>query len=312
VTLAELIPAYVERPVFFDTSRGRVFGIVTLPASGTPHTGFVILPGAGSPITVNRNRLSVRVCRDLAALGYAAMRCDYHGTGESTGVVEGFRLDEPFTEDVLAGVARLREFGVRPVVLAGSCYGGRCALAAATELDDVAALLLIATTPRDYERGERKSTKAAESWGLGRYVAEAVRPRRIRGLFNRKSRRHYAKYARAKLQAVRSRDETQEPTLVAPSYERHYRRLLKRGVPIVQMFGQDDSSNEEYGLAASGPLADALDAAPGLVQVRTIPGKIHGFLNPPVQDAVVEEILAWAREHEAPMRAEPSPSRADS
>jgi dienelactone hydrolase len=214
-------------------------------------------------------------------------------------VVEGFWLDKPFTEDVVAAVARLRETGVRRVALAGSCYGGRCALTAAAQLEDVDALLLLATTPRDYERGERKSTKAAESWGLGRYVVEALRPRRIRGLFNRKFRRHYAKFARAKLRAMRSPTNAEEPEVVARSYERPYRRLLQRGVPIVQFFGLDDSSYEEYELAAAGPLADALAAAPGLVSVRTIPGKIHGFLNPPVQDATVEAILEWARERQA-------------
>jgi dienelactone hydrolase len=292
-------PVYVEEPVFFDTTRGRVFGIVTLPATGTAHTGFVILPGAGTPLTVNRNRLSVRVCRGLAALGYAAMRCDYHGTGESTGVVEGFWLDKPFSEDVLAAVARLRETGVRQVVLAGSCYGGRCALTAAAQLEDVDALLLLATTPRDYERGERKSTKAAESWGLGRYIREAMRPRRIRGLTQRKLRRHYAKFARAKLRALRSR-ESADPELVARAYERPFRRLLQRGVPIVQFFGVDDSSYEDYQLAAAGPLAAVLAAAPGGVEIRTIPGKIHGFLNPPVQDGVVEAILAWAQERAIP------------
>jgi dienelactone hydrolase len=297
------ISPYVEEPVFFDTSRGRVFGIVSLPATGSPHTGFVILPGAGTPITVNRNRLSVRLCRELAALGYAAMRCDYHGTGESTGVVEGFWLDKPFTEDVLSAVARLRETGIRRVALAGSCYGGRCALTAAAQLEDVDALLLLATTPRDYERGERKSTKAAESWGLGRYLVEALRPRRIRGLFDPKFRRHYAKFARAKFRAMRSRDRAEEPEVVSRSYERPFRRLLQRGVPIVQLFGLDDSSLEEYELAAAGPLAEALAAAPGLVEVRTIPGKIHGFLNPPVQDGVVDAIVAWARERAVPAPA---------
>ena len=308
---AQLTPAYVEEPVFFDTTRGRGFGIVTMPATGTPHTGFVILPGAGTPFSVNRNRLSVRICRELAPLGYAAMRCDYHGTGESTGVVEGFSLTHPFTEDVVGAVARLREMGVRRVVLAGSCYGGRCALAAAAQIDDVEALLLLATTPRDYDRGERKSTKAAESWGLGRYVLEALRPRRLRGLFDRRARRSYAKYARAKLRAMGSRarpgDRPEEPQLVARGYERQIRRLLQRGVPIVQLFGTDDSSLEEYRLAAAGPLADAIDAAPGLVEVRTIPGKIHGFLNPPVQDGVVEDVVGWAREHRAAMAA-PVPS----
>jgi hypothetical protein len=121
-------------------------------------------------------------------------------------------------------------------------------------------------------------------------------------LFDRKLRRHYAKFARAKVRALRSRDGA-EPELVASAYERPFRRLVQRGVPVVQFFGLDDSSYEEYELAAAGPLAEALAAAPGLVEIRTIPGKIHGFLNPPVQDDVVEAILAWAREREIPAAA---------
>jgi dienelactone hydrolase len=296
VTSAAPDIGYREVPVFFDTSAGRIFGIVTLPAWGVAHTGFVILPGAGTPFTVNRNRLSVRVCRALATLGFAAMRCDYHGTGESTGETEDFSLRRPFTEDVVAAVGRLRELGVDRVVLSGSCFGGRSALVAGAELEDVEAVMLLATSPRDYERGERKSTKAAESWGFGRYVREALRPRHIRGLFQRRARHSYAKYARAKLRSVGSRDRSEEPEIVSEGYERALRRLLDRRVPVVQLFGSDDSSYEEYRAAAEGPLADALAGAADVVQVRTIPGKIHGFLSRPIQDGVVDAIMAWGAE----------------
>jgi pimeloyl-ACP methyl ester carboxylesterase len=260
---------------------------------------------------VNRNRLSVRVCRGLASLGFAAMRCDYHGTGESTGTLEGFTLRRPFTEDVVAAVGRLREMGVERVVLSGSCFGGRCALVAATELEDVEAVVLLATSPRDYERGERKSTKAAESWGLGRYVREAVRPRRIRGLFQRRARRSYAKYARAKLRAMGTHDRPDEPEIVSESYAGALRKLLDRRVPVVQLFGSDDSSFEEYRAAAAGPLAGDLARAPGLVDVRTIPGKIHGFLSRPIQDDVVDAIQIWGAEFMAARRVDTASGRGE-
>ena len=96
---------------------------------------------------------------------------------------------------------------------------------------------------------------------------------------------------------------------MARAYERPFRRLLQKGVPIVQFFGLDDSSYGDYELAAAGPLAEALAAAPGLVEIRTIPGKIHGFLHPPVQDEVVDAILAWAQERAVPTAAAPSRSQ---
>jgi dienelactone hydrolase len=287
---------YTEVPVFFDTSEARLFGIVTLPVGASAHTGLVILPGAGTPFTVNRNRLSVRLGRELAPLGYAVMRCDYHGVGESTGTVDRFHLAHPFTRDVVAAVSRLREMGVQRVVLAGSCFGGRCALSAGARLEDVEAVVLLATSVRDYARGERKSSDAAATWGMGRYMKEALRARRLRGLLDPRARRTYGKYARAKLHALSSKGGPDETELVSPGYERPLRSLIERRVPIVQVFGEDDSSYEEYRAAAAGPLSDALAAAGDRVEVRTVPGKIHGFLSPPIQDAVVATMVAWAAE----------------
>jgi pimeloyl-ACP methyl ester carboxylesterase len=285
---------YTELPVFFETSEARLFGIVTLPPDSEPRTGVVILPGAGAPFTVNRNRLSVRLGRELARLGFGVLRCDYHGTGESTGVAEGFRLDRPFVEDVLAAAECLRTTGVDRLILVGSCFGGRSALSAAARLEGVEAVVLLATSLRDHVRGERKSAKAAATWGFGRYVVEALRPRRLRGMFSRRSRRRYAKYARAKLRAMHPGEQPQGTEVVGPGYEEAFRTLLGRRVPIVQIFGTDDSSYEEYREAAAGPLADALARTPDGVEVRTIPGKIHGFLTPPIQDAVIDAVVAWA------------------
>jgi dienelactone hydrolase len=231
--------------------------------------------------------------------------CDATTGTDSTGFVGGFSLRNPFTEDVLAGVSRLREMGVRRVILAGSCFGGRCALDAAAELEDVEAVVLLATSLRDYERGERKSENAAESWSLVRYLVEALRPRRLRGLFNRRARQGYMKYARAKFRAMGSRGGSAQNGAVSPGYERPFRSLVERGVQILEVFGEDDSSYEEYRAAAAGPLSDALAAAGDRVEVRTVAGKLHGFLSPPLQDAVVETMVTWAAERRSVEEARP-------
>jgi hypothetical protein len=115
-------------------------------------------------------------------------------------------------------------------------------------------------------------------------------------LFQRRARHSYAKYARAKFRAMGSRDRSDEPEIVSAGYAGALGRLLDRRVPVVQLFGAEDSSYEEYRAAAAGPLAGALAKAPGVVDVRTIPGKIHGFLSRPIQDGVVDAILAWGAE----------------
>jgi pimeloyl-ACP methyl ester carboxylesterase len=294
--------SYAEVPVFFDTSEARLFGIVTLPTDEPAHTGLVVLPGAGATFTVNRNRLSVRLARALAPMGYAVLRLDYHGVGESTGtIVERFHLNRPFADDVVAGVGALREMGVRPVILAGSCFGGRCALTAAARLDDVEAVVLLATSVRDYAQGEGRRSDAAARWGMGRFVREALRPRRMRRLLDPQARRSYRRYAGAKLRSVGHRARPAD--LVSPVFEQPFRTLLDRRVPILQLFGEEDRSLAEYLEAASGPLADALGRAGDLVDVRTVPGEVNGFLTPPIQDAVIDAIAAWAGERRPGDRA---------
>jgi hypothetical protein len=56
-----------------------------------------------------------------------------------------------------------------------------------------------------------------------------------------------------------------------------------------------------------GPLADALPDAPN-VELRELPGKLHGFITLRSQDAVIDEIVAWAERRSAAeaVAAEPS------
>lgn len=294
---------YTEAPVYLRSGEDMIFGIVTLPRDRVPETGLIILPGAGMPLTTNRNRMSVRICRGVAEHGYAGLRIDYHGVGDSGGSIEQFRLDKPFVRDVAAGIAHLRELGVRRFVLAGSCFGARTALASAAELDGVEAVILVAISLRDYAMGERKAATLAQKHSLGRYALEALRPSTLLGLFNRRRRRSYAMFARNKVHVMLSRvpglrrlvhERPLGTDPVAPSFEKPLRTVTRRGLDVRFIYGQDDGFFEdEFMSAARGQLADVLDEDRGLIHVTKVPGKVHGFTTVSAQDAVVDEIVSW-------------------
>lgn len=301
---AAIATGLVESPVFLQVGDDTTFAIVTHPPGPVPATGFIILPGGGTPLTTNRNRLSVRICRSLASIGFLSMRCDYHGTGESTGSVNQFRLDQPFVEDVAAAVAYLRDAGAARVILAGSCFGGRTALATAAVRDDVAAVMLVATSPRDYLMGERIGAKKAARWGIWRYLVEALRPRTWRGMFNARMRRSYAIHLRTKLRLLASslpggerriEERPMGTAIVSPHFERDIRSVAERGVPVLLLYGSDDEFLDEFRTAAAGPLAEILERSQGKIQVREIPGRLHGLTKVSVQEAVFEEVLNWAK-----------------
>jgi pimeloyl-ACP methyl ester carboxylesterase len=297
--------SYVEMPGFFDVGQDAVFGILTLPRTGGAKTGLIILTGGGTRLSVNRNRLSVRLTRELAALGYAGFRLDYHGVGDSTGSVDEFRLDRPFVADVRGAVESLRRAGVERVILAGSCFGARTALSAAAELDNVDGVILIATALRDYVMGENKSLNYARQWSFARYAQLAVRPSTLKSLFDARSRRTYAKYARSKFRVAKSRVPglrrigRSKPTAteeVAPTFEQPLRSVVARRIPVWFLYGTEDTFMDEYHAAAEGRLADVLGGDKDLVRLTVVPGKLHGFTSVASQEVVIAEILGWAAE----------------
>lgn len=302
-------PAYEEFPTFFDVDGTTLFGIVTRPREGEGRTGMILIPGGGLPLNTNRNRVTVRMCRGLAALGYTTLRMDYHGTGESDGVVDRFHLGHPFVADVSAGVDLLRSIGVDEIVVVGlTCFGARTALATAAERDDVAEVVAMATPLRDFQMGEGHRLKAAMKKSVWRYALEAVRPRRIRGLLDRHTRRQYRDHLRTKRKVVAARASralpgskptTTEIEQVSPRLIRALDRLVDRRVPMLLVYGRDEEYYEEFLAAQTDGLKRVLDRGGSLITVRTVPGKVHGLARLDVQDAVTELLLEWAKERKA-------------
>lgn len=296
---------YHETPIFFDAEGTTLFGIVTRPSDADGRTGIVLLPGAGIPLNTSRNRVTVRLSRGLAELGYTALRMDYHGTGESEGDVDRFHLANPFVDDVSAGIDYLRDLGVERIVVVGlTCFGARTAIATAAEREDVVAVVAMAMPLRDFARGEGRSLKAPMSRGVGRNLIKAFQPRSIRGLFNRRNRKIYGNYVRAKIRMVAAQLSPLLPWTkkrssgndrISPGLMSSLERLVERRVPVLLVYGESEPYYREFVAAREDGLLSILANSGSLFRVETVPGEVHGLATLDVQNATTELLLEWAK-----------------
>lgn len=278
-----------ERPVFFSAGGEELFGIITEPTAASNGIGLILLGGGAVPAP-NRNGLSVRIARRVAALGYHSLRFDYRGVGESTGVTDSYRLDRPFVDDVLAAVRCLEEHGVRDVALAGTCFGARTALASAAGISRLRGVALLAPPVRDFQMGDL----AIEATPTSTFLQRTFRLRTLRRLLDPERRRTYARMGRAKLRALARSRGVAKPARqqVSPHFSQPLAELSARGTPVLLAYGTED---EFYGpfQEARQALAETLDAPGSRIEECLVPGEIHGLSRLAVQDEVADLIETW-------------------
>ena len=117
-----------ESPFFFDLGGDRLFAVHHGPASGKARRGVVICHALAEE-KLWSHRVYVALGRELAAQGFAVLRFDFRGEGDSDLDFEEATL-ETRVEDALQAAAVLleREPGLRRCVFLGHRLG--CAVAA--------------------------------------------------------------------------------------------------------------------------------------------------------------------------------------
>jgi pimeloyl-ACP methyl ester carboxylesterase len=278
-----------ERPVYFSAGGEDLFGIITEPTTTPNGVGLVLLSGGAVP-AASRNRVWVRVARQVAALGYHTLRFDYHGVGESTGVCDQYRLDRPFVDDVLGAVRCLEEHGVEEVILVGECFGARTALASVAQISNLRGIAVLAAPPIDAEMGTERIQKTS----MSTYAQKTFRLRTVRDLFKPSRRREFARIARAKLQGMRSDRGTLvgADQRVSPLFAGPLAALSERGTPVLLVYGTEDREYA-YFREDRDELAHILDAPGSTIDERVLPGEIHGLARLSVQDDVTDLIEKW-------------------
>lgn len=124
---------YTEEAVTFECAGQRLIGILTKPETPTD-TGVVVIVG-GPQYRVGSHRQFVLLSRALSAEGFAVLRFDYRGMGDSEGRQRHF---ESVRADIGAAIRTLRECApsVRHIVLWGLCDGASAALLYCNETQD--------------------------------------------------------------------------------------------------------------------------------------------------------------------------------
>jgi alpha/beta superfamily hydrolase len=137
-----------EFPVFVPHQDEHLAAVLCVP-DGPPKALVLLLTGIGAPRS-HRFQVWARVARRLAGQGYASIRMDYGGLGDSTGSLEELPLVEaPWQEARDVAHFAMRAIGTDRLGIAGNCLGATVALKVASEMPESMASVGVLTRLRD-------------------------------------------------------------------------------------------------------------------------------------------------------------------
>ena len=152
VMIADEETPSIERPIHFGDGE-RLFGILVAPvAPPPPDRPAIVLLDAGTVNRVGPHRLYVTLARRWVALGFAVLRVDLSGIGDSPaaeGTPENLTYPASALTDVAAALDLLeREVSARRFVVAGLCSGADLAYQVARRDPRVAGAVMM--NPRTF------------------------------------------------------------------------------------------------------------------------------------------------------------------
>ncbi len=130
-----------EELTFVGGAGAKLSGVLHHPAAQTPVLGSVLIAhcfSCGKDI-----RTTLRLAKALADAGYAVLRFDFTGLGESGGAFESTSVSSNVS-DLTRAATTLIERGYGPCVLIGHSLGGAAALLAAHRLKTVSSIITLA------------------------------------------------------------------------------------------------------------------------------------------------------------------------
>ncbi len=272
-------------------SEGHLVAIATDPPAPLAAPGVIFL-NAGVLHRVGPHRLHVLLARRLAAAGFAAVRMDLSGIGDSSPVPSGMSFRASSVADVRAAMDGLGSDGTGArFVLFGLCSGADNALATAIADPRVAGLVLIDppayATPQARWRRRRLSLRdPAYLLSLPRRAAQAV-ARRIR-------RDWSALAVRGETHANAAPAPGRQPPPL-PEYRRDLLALVERGVRILAIYS--GVMGDRYN--AQGQFHEFLPELRGRIELAWFPHANHTFTERAAQAELADTVMAWIEKHGA-------------
>jgi len=242
-----------ERALHFGED-DRLFGILTEPADlpASRARPAILLLNVGANHRVGPNRMYVVLARDLATLGYATLRFDVAGLGDSS-IAPGKPDNRLYSKDSVGDVKTAMSMvtnlcGHQRFVLVGLCSGAYLAFHTCVEDPRVAGQILLNPQTFEWKEGDSLELSIRKSFLSTRYYVRALfNPsawkRGIRGQLNVRGvaavlRERLVSQARALVRSAnaRTRGRDQPQTDI----ERAFRAVSDRGVQSLLVFSFEE------------------------------------------------------------------------
>jgi exosortase A-associated hydrolase 1 len=278
----------VERALMFECEGEQLLGVITLPQRSAS-LGVVIATG-GPQYRAGSHRQFVLLARRLAGEGYAVLRFDYRGMGDSTGAVRPF---EDTASDIRAAVDAFQRAcpELRHIVLWGLCDAASACLLYWNAAADprVAGMVLLNPWVRSTETFARTHIK---HYYAKRMVDPEFWSKLAKGGVNVvHTCREFVSTALTAARGRRTKRAADRP----PFQERMAAALRGFGKPVlIILSGQDLTAKEfcEY-LASSASWRGLLDQ--NTVQRIDIADADHTFSTAKLREEVEARTIAWLR-----------------
>ncbi|WP_072445429.1 MULTISPECIES: serine aminopeptidase domain-containing protein [Burkholderia] len=251
------VPGATEHPVTADD--GRLSGILCEPVQQCePAAPAMLIANTAATHHVGDGRFGVELAREMAFHGYASLRVDADGMGDSEGAaqvrVPGQITFDSISSDLSLWVDWLAARGYRHVVIFGICAGAYAALRAAHDNPALRGMILVnpasfylpegctiqqaARRPRGSPRANLRSMVCAEKW------FQVMRGEVRLGPVARTLWRHAA----ARVQSLLSLWSNDMLFTTTSSYQVHrlFRRLDAAGVRVQLLFSPRDHALDEF------------------------------------------------------------------
>jgi hypothetical protein len=264
-------------PFFAPHPDGHVAAVLTLP-DGPPRGLIVTLTGTGLYQVIG-SKFCARTAARLAEDGLAAVRLDYAGVGDSTGLVPGWRITdvEEVVQQARAALdTAMKAAGVTQFAAAGTCYGSRVALRL---LDDPSCVGAVCLAPPILEFGGWTTLRRTfRDWPVFSFVRTHPVLRRLIVTPLRWLLRERKPAARV-MAALSHLDRARVLFLYSESFARdHYSEAATRRLSAaVSALTQEERERFDLRILPTGPLT-AFDLLPD--------ADAH---------AIVDEVAAWLR-----------------